>query len=442
MENNMKKVKNEYSKILIKMSLPILMNYLIMTLFEVIDKAIVGNYSTEGFAAIGVAANFIYLVTGALGVLSAAYNIIAAQFWGKNDKKQFNATFKTVMVITIVIGTLIIALSFVGGRLLFEKVYGLKNGILLLALDYFYIASVTVMMNMIIFNFSVYFRNMKNTKISFYSTIVSTVINIAFDYALVYGRFGLPELGVKGAAIGSVIGLSGGILVYLIKFKADKEKMIKIKADKEVAKRIIKLYIPLLAQDIVEGTIFTMILTSFISRMSVINIATYNLLETIIGAVALPMFALSSSAITLALQKSFSKDRKDTLRIINTAISISILMIVSLGNIILLFPRGTMAIISKDNLVIDKAERVLLFAIIAVILKTFTVVYKSFLQGINNESFVFKSTVIISFLSLFWIYALVRIYGLRGIYIGIAINNMIFSIIYFKRIRNNMKLKN
>lgn len=438
----MKKVKNEYSKILIKMSLPILMNYLIMTLFEVIDKAIVGNYSTEGFAAIGVAANFIYLVTGALGVLSAAYNIIAAQFWGKNDKKQFNATFKTVMVITIVIGTLIIALSFVGGRLLFEKVYGLKNGILLLALDYFYIASVTVMMNMIIFNFSVYFRNMKNTKISFYSTIVSTVINIAFDYALVYGRFGLPELGVKGAAIGSVIGLSGGILVYLIKFKADKEKMIKIKADKEVAKRIIKLYIPLLAQDIVEGTIFTMILTSFISRMSVINIATYNLLETIIGAVALPMFALSSSAVTLALQKSFSKDRKDTLRIINTAISISILMIVSLGNIILLFPRVTMAIISKDNLVIDKAERVLLFAIIAVILKTFTVVYKSFLQGINNESFVFKSTVIISFLSLFWIYALVRIYGLRGIYIGIAINNMIFSIIYFKRIRNNMKLKN
>ena len=438
----MKKVKNEYSKILIKMSLPILMNYLIMTLFEVIDKAIVGNYSTEGFAAIGVAANFIYLVTGALGVLSAAYNIIAAQFWGKNDKKQFNATFKTVMVITIVIGTLIIALSFVGGRLLFEKVYGLKNGILLLALDYFYIASVTVMMNMIIFNFSVYFRNMKNTKISFYSTIVSTVINIAFDYALVYGRFGLPELGVKGAAIGSVIGLSGGILVYLIKFKADKEKMIKIKADKDVAKRIIKLYIPLLAQDIVEGTIFTMILTSFISRMSVINIATYNLLETIIGAVALPMFALSSSAITLALQKSFSKDSKDTLRIINTAISISILMIVSLGNIILLFPRGTMAIISKDNLVIDKAERVLLFAIIAVILKTFTVVYKSFLQGINNESFVFKSTVIISFLSLFWIYALVRIYGLRGIYIGIAINNMIFSIIYFKRIRNNMKLKN
>lgn len=438
----MKKVKNEYSKILIKMSLPILMNYLIMTLFEVIDKAIVGNYSTEGFAAIGVAANFIYLVTGALGVLSAAYNIIAAQFWGKNDKKQFNATFKTVMVITIVIGTLIIALSFVGGRLLFEKVYGLKNGILLLALDYFYIASVTVMMNMIIFNFSVYFRNMKNTKISFYSTIVSTVINIAFDYALVYGRFGLPELGVKGAAIGSVIGLSGGILVYLIKFKADKEKMIKIKADKEVAKRIIKLYIPLLAQDIVEGTIFTMILTSFISRMSVINIATYNLLETIIGAVALPMFALSSSAVTLALQKSFSKDSKDTLRIINTAISISILMIVSLGNIILLFPRGTMAIISKDNLVIDKAERVLLFAIIAVILKTFTVVYKSFLQGINNESFVFKSTVIISFLSLFWIYALVRIYDLRGIYIGIAINNMIFSIIYFKRIRNNMKLKN
>ena len=73
-------------------------------------------------------------------------------------------------------------------------------------------------MNMLIFNFSVYFRNLKNTKISFYSTIISTSINIVFDYLFVFGKFGFPELGAKGAAIGSGLGLLAGLIIYVFKF--------------------------------------------------------------------------------------------------------------------------------------------------------------------------------------------------------------------------------
>lgn len=176
----MKKIKNEYIEILIKMSLPILMNYIVMTLFEIIDKAIVGNYSTEGFAAIGVSASFIFVITGAFGVLSTAYNIIAAKAVGEKNQDTFDQTFNIVMIISIIVGILIILAAFIGGNYLFSRVYGLEGVILSLALDYFYIGSVTVMLNMIIFNFSVYFRNLKDTRVSFYSTVISTFKSINF----------------------------------------------------------------------------------------------------------------------------------------------------------------------------------------------------------------------------------------------------------------------
>ena len=431
----MKKIKNEYIEILIKMSLPILMNYIVMTLFEIIDKAIVGNYSTEGFAAIGVSASFIFVITGAFGVLSTAYNIIAAKAVGEKNQDTFDQTFNIVMIISIIVGILIILAAFIGGKYLFSRVYGLDGVILSLALDYFYIGSVTVMLNMIIFNFSVYFRNLKDTRVSFYSTVISTTINVIFDYILVYGKFGFKELGVKGAAVGSVLGLISGIVVYLIKFKNKKAIKTNLKGSLQIAKQLIKLYIPLLAQDIVEGTIFTIILASIVARLGVYQMAAYNLSETVIGAVGLPVFALSSSAVTLSLQKSFANDKREAIRIINTAVVISILIVLSAGTIVMIFPDNIMSLITKDKVVVEAAIKILIIGLFAKVFNIFSVVYKSYLQGINGEGFVFKCTSIVSFLSIFWIIILAINFSLAGVYIGIMINNFIFASVYYLKIR-------
>lgn len=117
----MKKIKNEYINIICKMSFPILMNYLVITLFEVLDKAIVGNYSVYDFAAVGIGSTVIYKITGSLGVISAAYNIIAAKYQGKNDKNKFNRTFYTVMFFSIIMGIFIIVLSLIGEKYYFQR---------------------------------------------------------------------------------------------------------------------------------------------------------------------------------------------------------------------------------------------------------------------------------------------------------------------------------
>ncbi|WP_138203633.1 hypothetical protein [Haloimpatiens lingqiaonensis] len=50
----MKKIKNKYVKTINSLAFPILMNYLISSIFEIMDKVIVGHYSTEGFAGVEI----------------------------------------------------------------------------------------------------------------------------------------------------------------------------------------------------------------------------------------------------------------------------------------------------------------------------------------------------------------------------------------------------
>ncbi|TGY42102.1 MATE family efflux transporter [Clostridium sartagoforme] len=439
----MKRIKNKYIDILVKMSFPILMNYLVMTLFEVLDKAIVGNYSIDDFAAVGVSATVIYGITGSLGVISAAYNIIAAQYLGTGDKESFNNSFYTVMCISLIIGLSLILLSLLGGKLLFSKVFRLDGNILNLCLEYFYIASTTIVMNMVLFNFSVYFRNLKDTKISLYSTIISTCLNVVFDYLFVYGKFGFPELGAKGAAVGSILGLIAGIAVYIIKFYRNGDIKLKGVISKKFTHKLIKLYIPLLGQDVIEGSIFPIILTGIISRLGLYEIASYNLAESLGSIMALPIYAFSTSAITLSIQKSFSnkednsKDNEDNPKdIINTAIVLSCFMVLIIGIFISIFPNKVLGLITKDATLILKVTKIFILVILMQVFNIFHQIYKSYLQGLNNERFVLKFTGFISTISISWILLLSIKFNLIGVYIGLCINNLIFAIVYYLKINN------
>lgn len=436
----MKKIKNKYINIICKMSFHILMNYLVITLFEVLDKAIVGNYSVYDFAAVGIGSAVIYKITGSLGVISAAYNIIAAKYQGKNDKNKFNRTFYTVMFFSIIIGIFIIVLSLIGGRVLFLKIFGLDGKILTVCLEYFYISSITVLLNLIIFNFSAYFRNLKNTKISFYSTLISTIINVIFDYLFVYGKFGFPELGAKGAAVGSVLGLLSGISVYLVKLDRNIDIKFKSRVSKSIMKKLVKLYIPLLGQDIIEGTIFAILLTGIVSRLGVYDIAAFNLSESIGSIISLPIYAFSTAAVTLAIQKSFAEENNNSKKIINTSIILALTSVLIIGILISIFPNAIFGLITKDKNIILKVSKIFIMVVIVQIFNIFNQIYKGYLQGLNNERFVFKYTTLVSFISIVWITVLAIKLKLLGVYIGLVINNLILSLIYYLKInRDNCK---
>ena len=204
-----------------RMAYPILLHYLLTSLFEILDQAIVGHYSVRGFAVVGIAASVVYGVTGALGMLSSAFHIIAAEKIGKQDERGFENAFAGSKILVILIGLTVVLVSILFGKPFFYAVYRQQGKELQELLGYFYPASFTVLQNMLIFQYSVYFKNRQNTKITLWVTVVSTTVNLFFDFVLVYGAAGFPRLGTAGAAWGSILGL--GLSDYLLERTA-KEK--------------------------------------------------------------------------------------------------------------------------------------------------------------------------------------------------------------------------
>ena len=120
----------------------------------------------------------------------------------------------------------------------------------------------------------------------------------------------------------------------------------------------------------------------------------------------------------------------------NAGIILSCLIVLSLGIFTSIFSNGVFGLITNDKILILRVNKIFIFVIVVQVLNIFNQIYKSYLQGINSERFVLLFTVGISITSILWITILSINWGLAGVYIGLAINNLILSIVYYLRIRN------
>lgn len=428
-----------------RMVYPVLLNYALGSVFEILDKAIVGHYSIRGFAMVGIAASLIYAVTGALGVLSVSFHIIAAEAKGKQDESHFQRIFVISKSLAVIVGLLFFVLCLAGSSLFFENVYRIRGDDLQELLSYFYPAAFTVVQNMVIFQYSAYFRNNLDTKITLYSTIVSTGVNLFFDYGLVYGAFGLPQMGTAGAAWGSVIGLCFGLLVYQVKYYRKVSFASVIRQLKNIrdfiaeGKRILRLYPSLLGQELLESTIFVLVVSSVVVRLGTESTAVYNLLDSVSGVIGLPVFAYATAAQTFALQKNAAGKKQEAGRYLKTGMSASLIAIFILCMVCAFFHDTIFCWIISDADVIRASGYMMWMIFPVVLVKIPYQICMSYLQGIGKEKFVFLCTAAGMTAASAGALILGPALGLPGIYLAVLLQYLILSVIYVKQSGKAMK---
>ncbi len=386
--------KNKICRKINQMAFPVLLNFLLSTVFELLDKAIVGHYSVQGFAVVGIAASFVYAITGALGILSAAFHIAAAEEKGKRDEQGFETTFMVSRYLALLIGISFFVLSLLGGRFLFQHVYGVRDDDLSELLSYYYPAAFTVVQNMLVFQYSAYFRNCLNARITLYSTVVSTGVNLFFDLSLVYGYCGLPKLGTAGAAWGSVIGLAAGLLVYQAAYLRMRSPAspVRFAAMKTVAGKILRLYPSLFGQELLESTIFACIVSAVVARLGTEQTAVYSLLDTAGSAIGLPVYAYATATQTFALQYHSAGDMTSARRYLNSGMQLSFSIVGLLCILCGIFDQTLLHLIIDDEAIIQQAQRLLWLIFLLQLAKIPYQIHMSYLQGIGREKFVLLCT--------------------------------------------------
>jgi putative MATE family efflux protein len=213
-----------YEDILI-IGLPVALQNLLATSAGMVDTIMIGTQGETAVAAVGICALFSMLMfAGYFGFCNGGM-IFFAQYWGaKDDKgicKAYGLTLLTMMIVGFAFwAAAVFAPEFIMGM------YTDKKAIQEAGIPYLRIVGWSYPLQTLAMAMGSLLRSIEKVKIPLFASIASIITNTLITGVLIFGLFGFPKMGVRGAAIGTVIANVVHIVVLYLYCFRDKHSFI------------------------------------------------------------------------------------------------------------------------------------------------------------------------------------------------------------------------
>lgn len=202
---------------LISLTWPIFVDILFVFLVSVVDAWFLSRVSDTAAAAVGA-----ILPVSGVGFtlfvnLAAAGNSVASQRIGAGDYRQLSSTYGCLLLMGFIVGALVATLM-VTMAPHFALWMGLQGELADMGSRYLQIMGFGACILSVRYAASAILTSQGKTSWNMWSTALMTVANLFLNYAFVYGKFGLPEMGLEGVAVASCIswGISLGFTIFAV----------------------------------------------------------------------------------------------------------------------------------------------------------------------------------------------------------------------------------
>lgn len=200
---NLQQNRRHFYKTTLMLAIPIVFQNLISVGLNLIDTLMIGRIGVPQLAAVG-AANQVYFIfsTVCFGIYSGAA-VYISQYWGVQDIPSIRKVFGIDLVVGTATALLFAAAALFLGPWIF-LLFTRDQEVIAYGLQYIRIASFSYLFTALSFAVSFNSRAIQNLKIPTMISGCALVINTVLNYLLIYGSFGFPKLGVRGAAIATL----------------------------------------------------------------------------------------------------------------------------------------------------------------------------------------------------------------------------------------------
>ncbi|WP_222937339.1 MATE family efflux transporter [Cytophaga sp. FL35] len=245
----------------IKLSVPVIMGMLGHTFVQLADNIMVGQLGTAQLAAVSLGNSFVFIAMS-IGIgFSTAITPLVAEADGAGNKVDAKNALKHGLALCSVLGLTLFGLILLTKPLMYKM--DQPPEVVDLALPYLDLVAFSLVPLIIFQAFKQFSEGLSQTRYPMYATIIANVVNITLNYLLIFGTFGFPEMGIIGAAIGTLV--SRFVMVLYIWFLLKSKKKFhdyvtgfKFKnLEQKVLKKIINLGFPSSLQMFFEVAIFT-----------------------------------------------------------------------------------------------------------------------------------------------------------------------------------------
>ena len=245
----------------LKLAYPVILGMLGHTLVAFVDNVMVGQLGTAELAAVSLANSFMFIAMS-LGIgFSTAITPLVAKADGDGNFEDGKSTFKHGLCLCALIS---IFLFF--GVLLAKPILHIMQQpqeVVELAIPYLNLVAASLIPLIVFQSFKQFSDGMSMTKYPMIATLIANIINVVLNYIFIFGKFGFPELGIVGAAIGTLV--SRIIMLFYLWFLLVRNNKTRpylldlnfLNLSKEMINKLFNLGFPSAMQMFFEVAIFT-----------------------------------------------------------------------------------------------------------------------------------------------------------------------------------------
>lgn len=261
---------------LVKLALPIMGTGFIQMAYNLTDIAWLGRLSTEAVAAAGAAGFYLWLGTSLVMISQVGVGVNVAQCYGKDDiesaKKYISNGFQLDFFIAIIYSLFLILFRY--------QLIGFFNlqdeNVVKMAVDYLTIIGMGITFHFLNPIFSAVLNSSGNSMTPFKTNTIGLIANILIDPALIFGFGPIPSLGIKGAALATILSqfFVTMIFIFIGKTYGTIYSHIKlfVKPDMKIIKDIVRIGIPPFLQSGLHAAI-NMVITKIVAGFGPVAVA-------------------------------------------------------------------------------------------------------------------------------------------------------------------------
>jgi putative MATE family efflux protein len=201
----------------IRLAGPITGQQLVLVLLGLVDLVMIGQLGDAAVAAVGLANQLFFVLVLLLFGIGSSAAIFAAQYWGRQDVARIRSVLGLSLLLSLA-GGLLFSLVSILLPLQVLALFTHDPAVLAAGGPYLQVVGLSYLATAITFSYAAVLRSIEQVKLPLVVSLVMLVVNAGLNYGLIFGHWGLPALGVTGAAIATAIArwLECGLLLLII----------------------------------------------------------------------------------------------------------------------------------------------------------------------------------------------------------------------------------
>ncbi len=196
-------------------AIPVALQNLLTTTGSMVDTMMIASLGQTELGAVGLCAQFSSLMFSCYWGFIGGGMLFISQYWGAKDHDGINRSYGLTLTCMMTVAVVFCILATVFPRSVM-RLYTDKESIQQVGVQYLRIVGFNYPLMVLSMAMATLLRCTERVRIPLYGSIVSVIVNVGLNYVLIFGRFGLPAMGVRGAALATVIAQCVSILVIVL----------------------------------------------------------------------------------------------------------------------------------------------------------------------------------------------------------------------------------